>query len=157
MIGRLAVVASLLASIIVVITFMTGNQYFKDFFGSDSSPPKGIQPASFTGREGPRPVYAPPRPILRTDFHPSFDCRIDRGLVEQAICSDEMLSAKDRSLAELYFSLRAGTSGVDRARLVEAQRQWLRMRSGCRPPGLTECVSALYDTRIAELKNPAGP
>jgi hypothetical protein len=83
--------------------------------------------------------------------HPSFNCRYARTAVEQAICADPLLAAKDRRMALLYE--RAGGS---RFRPVDpTQWGWLAARNGCaRARGaLDACVHRAYDSRIAELSS----
>src|SRR5215207_423660 len=70
--------------------------------------------------------------------------------VEQAICSDPVLAAKDRRMARLYEK-----AGGSRFGPVEpTQRAWLAARDACARvggPALHACLHHVYDARIAEL------
>ena len=93
-------------------------------------------------------MIAPPENSLGEA--PSFDCGRARTRVEQAICTDPVLAAKDRRMARLYR--RASGSGA----LEMSQREWLSARDACsRLAGgeLQACVHRAYDARISELRN----
>jgi uncharacterized protein len=70
--------------------------------------------------------------------------------VEQVICTDPVLAAKDLRMALLYEQ-----AGGSRYRPVdERQWRWLAAREACgRAPRavLERCIARTYDTRIAEL------
>jgi uncharacterized protein len=69
-------------------------------------------------------------PTTAAPVSPSFNCRYARTAVEQAICSDPALAAKDRRMARLYE------------------------RDGCARvagPALHACIHGAYDARITEL------
>jgi uncharacterized protein len=81
---------------------------------------------------------------------PSFNCRYARTPVEQAICSDPALAAKDRRMARLYE--RAGGSRF--GPVEPTQSAWLATRDACARvagPALHACIHEAYDARIAEL------
>ncbi len=81
---------------------------------------------------------------------PSFNCRSARTSVEQAICDDPELAAKDRRMARLYE--RAGGSRF--GPVDPTQRGWLAARDACgRAAGaaLQACLHGAYDGRIREL------
>ena len=81
---------------------------------------------------------------------PSFNCRYARTPVEQAICSDPVLGAKDRRMARLYEK-----AGGSRFGPVEpTQRAWLAARDACARlggPALLACLHDAYDSRIVDL------
>jgi uncharacterized protein len=83
---------------------------------------------------------------------PSFDCRFARSAVEQTICADPDLAAKDREMAELF-----GEARRRNPRRVElSQRDWRSMRNSCERQAntardLQACVGEAYDVRITEL------
>jgi len=93
-------------------------------------------------RKEPTRVVAQPRP--------SFNCSAAQTAVEQAICADPMLAAKDMRMALLYEQ-----AGGSRYRPVdERQWRWLAAREACgRVPRavLEACIARTYDARIAEL------
>lgn len=171
MIARLAIFFSLLASIVVVITFLTGTKSVPDFFNSSGSqatqPAPQSQPTSSMAPQQHSPAALqpdiPPAPqptdtpsSSDTTFSPSFVCAADRGTVEQAICHDADLSAKDREMAQLYFQKRKNLVGDDGARFIQSQRDWLAKRNACSDPRLRQCVADLYDSRITELQAYSG-
>ena len=89
-------------------------------------------------------------PLDSSSEAPSFDCGRARTPVEQTICADPVLAAKDRRMARLYAQ--AGRSGA----LEMSQREWLGARDGCNRLGggeLHACIHNAYDARIRELRN----
>ena len=81
---------------------------------------------------------------------PSFNCRYARTPVEQAICSDPALAAKDRRMARLYE--RAGGSRF--GPVEPTQSAWLATRDACARvagPALHACIHEAYDARVTEL------
>ncbi|HEX9320569.1 MAG TPA: hypothetical protein VF913_00415 [Xanthobacteraceae bacterium] len=96
----------------------------------------------------------PPSVVVdhRQQQGPSFDCKTDRGLVEQAICGDAELAARDLVLDDLFLKERDRLSGQARADLLEAQRIWVGKRNQCRDPGMAACITQSYDARIRELR-----
>jgi uncharacterized protein len=90
------------------------------------------------------------QPPIAAPVSPSFNCRYARAPVEQAICSDPALAAKDRRMARLYE--RAGGSRF--GPVEPTQSAWLAARDGCARvagPALHACIHDAYDARIAEL------
>lgn len=80
---------------------------------------------------------------------PSFDCGQARTRVEQTICADPVLAAKDRRMARLYAQ-----AGPRSGPIESGQRDWLAARDGCNRAGeLRPCLHAAYDARIRELRN----
>lgn len=93
---------------------------------------------------------------------PSFDCARASTPVERAICSDEWLASLDRRLAGAYSTVRGGLDDRDRAWMLEAQREWLRLRpilcqieaeteigSGSRA---NDCLTELFQERIEHIE-----
>jgi uncharacterized protein YecT (DUF1311 family) len=99
-------------------------------------------------------VDRPPTEVTHSGPHqgPSFDCKTDKSPVEQAICGDAELSAKDLALDDRFHQVRDRLSGQARADLVEAQRIWVSKRNQCHDPGMAACLTQSYDTRIRELE-----
>ncbi len=95
-------------------------------------------------------VLTPPASTARVA--PSFECRPGQGAIEQAICADEALAAKDRKMSALYDGLRKRFSDAGRKNLLEAQLAWKRERAQCREPSMNACLAAAYDKRIRELE-----
>ena len=90
------------------------------------------------------------QPPIAAPVSPSFNCRYARAPVEQAICSDPALAAKDRRMARLYE--RAGDLRF--GPVEPTQSAWLAARDGCARvagPALHACIHDAYDARIAEL------
>jgi uncharacterized protein len=90
------------------------------------------------------------QPPIAAPVSPSFNCRYARTPVEQAICSDPALAAKDRRMARLYE--RAGGSRF--GPVEPTQSAWLAARDACARvagPGLHACIHEAYDARIADL------
>jgi hypothetical protein len=81
---------------------------------------------------------------------PSFNCSYAQTLVEQVICAEPGLAAKDLRMALLYEQ-----RGGSRYRPVDAQQwRWLAGREACgRAPRavIERCIAQSYDARIAEL------
>jgi len=133
----------LLTALGAVLTAVTGlvlalNQI--GFFSSTRVPnPSVDRPPAEVGQGGPKQG-------------PSFDCKTNRNLVEQAICGDAELSAKDLALDDLFLQVRDRLSGEPRANLVEVQRIWVSKRNQCRDPGMAACLGQSYDARIRELE-----
>jgi uncharacterized protein len=88
---------------------------------------------------------------------PSFDCRLDTKPVEQAICADTSLSARDRILSETYYRLADTLPQGDRIGLRDQQRDWIRRRNACTASGnMPHCIAQAYDQRIAQLRAMSG-
>jgi uncharacterized protein len=85
---------------------------------------------------------------------PSFDCRTDTQPVEQAICGDAGLSARDRKLSESYYRLADTLPQAERFALRDQQRDWIRRRNAC--GSLVPCIAQAYDQRLAQLQAQPG-
>ncbi len=77
----------------------------------------------------------------------SFDCSKASTLVENAICADAQLSARDDALLDAYKQ--ALVNAPDANRLKADQRAWLKnVRNKCQN---VKCLIKVYDQRLAEL------
>ena len=81
---------------------------------------------------------------------PSFNCSYAQTLVEQVICAEPGLAAKDLRMALLYEQ-----RGGSRYRPVDAQQwRWLAAREACGRASramIERCIAQSYDAHIAEL------
>lgn len=88
----------------------------------------------------------------RRGVAPSYQCEASHSAVEQAICADASLAAKDRAMAALHTRARK-----DHAPAVDlSQREWLATRNSCTRHVSTEralasCLEQTYNSRITEL------
>jgi uncharacterized protein YecT (DUF1311 family) len=83
---------------------------------------------------------------------PSYRCSQARTETEIAICRSADLAQLDSEMADIYGSVRAGTTGAGRDRLVSEQRTWLGNREKCsRRVDMDGCIRRLYRARIGEL------
>ncbi len=88
---------------------------------------------------------------------PSFDCRAGTSPIEQAVCADAGLAARDRILSETYYRLADALQQGDRIALRDQQRDWIRRRNACTGSGnMSQCVAQAYDQRIAQLRTLPG-
>ena len=111
---------------------------------------------------GPQEVRIPLSQIkdtMRADVRApaaSFDCKLARSDVEQAICSSRDLARLDRHLGEAYANkLIWAEDDGKRAALRQAQRDWLKARDGtCLKAGqaLVSCLMPVYQQRLAVLE-----
>ena len=89
---------------------------------------------------------------------PSFDCSRTQHEIEDIICHDETLAAKDRRLVEIYRQALKAVGGVaDKVKatklLKATQRGWIKGRNDCwKAEDKAQCASDNYDMRIAELQ-----
>lgn len=84
----------------------------------------------------------------------SFDCKVDRGRTEQAICGDAQLREMDQRMANLYFSIQADNTGRRHRRLKHDQGEWLKERNDC--GANVRCLRRAYAERIRELEDALG-
>ena len=111
---------------------------------------------------GPQEVEIPLDEVsafLRPDWRApaaSFDCGKAGTAVEKAICADVALARLDRDVASAYgIALKFASDDAARDVVRKAQRAWLSTRDkSC--GGDVECLSDLYRTRLAELKEATG-
>ncbi|RUM23295.1 DUF1311 domain-containing protein [Rhizobium vallis] len=88
----------------------------------------------------------------------SFDCSKAQTVIEKAICASPDLIVQDTDLAASYHQVLTDLGG-DQTKLNglrQQQRRWLAGRNkSCvetDPAGLSKCLTAIYQARIAELK-----
>lgn len=81
----------------------------------------------------------------------SFDCQKTATVTEQAICTDNTLSAKDEAIATVYQSLMAALPQQEAIALRAEQRRWLRQRSAC--TGSVSAVAACLTPQFIEREN----
>lgn len=106
-------------------------------------------PAAIVSADVPTTTPAGPgRAIASGQPKPSFDCARASTRVEDMVCSDGDLAARDRRAAALYFALRNTLPPELRTQLLQSQRQFLDERSAC---STSECLSNLYDARLRQL------
>ncbi len=111
---------------------------------------------------GPQEVRIPVRQIkdtMRGEIRApaaSFDCKLARSDIEQAICSSRDLARLDRHLGEAYANkLTWAEDDGKRAALRQDQRAWLKARdSMClrASTNLVSCLMPVYQRRLAVLE-----
>lgn len=80
----------------------------------------------------------------------AFDCTKAQTAVEQTICADPALKAKDDELSRLYAEVKQASSEAERKMLALAQRQWIADReAACPEKGDSACVGDKTDERLA--------
>jgi hypothetical protein len=84
---------------------------------------------------------------------PSFDCRRAKLESEKLICADKRLSRHEASMAKVYAKAIAIGSSNEKAKLRQAQRDWLSIRDQCREPKAAECILRAIDDRREILWN----
>jgi uncharacterized protein YecT (DUF1311 family) len=89
--------------------------------------------------------------ILQSSAHAaSFDCAGASTTMEQLVCGDAALDARDEMMTTLY----AATLKANRREAVETrQRAWLRTAQAC---GTVACLGEAYNGRNAELQRSEG-
>ena len=90
---------------------------------------------------------------------PAFDCAKAEHEIEELICQDGELAAKDRKLADVYKQAIAAMEKVDAGgpeaiqELKTYQRGWIGGRNECwKAEDKRQCTAEAYDRRIAELQ-----
>ncbi|WP_422463884.1 lysozyme inhibitor LprI family protein [Endozoicomonas sp. ALB115] len=84
---------------------------------------------------------------------PSFNCSKAGSVVEKEICSDLVLSVKDRELSEEYSFARGVVTGEEFETLKSNQYKFLKERNECpknKSKTLKSCISTAVDNRISE-------
>lgn len=103
--------------------------------------------------EGTAPAGARLAQVSGPATPPSFDCARATAAVERLVCADGELGALDREVARLFGLARVAGPAVERERLTEGERAFLRKRDGCGGEGGARgCVAAAYVGRVAELR-----
>ena len=86
-------------------------------------------------------------------FATSFDCTKATGAAEQLICQDEALAASDKTMSEVYMSVRSRVDAKARADLVSEQAAWVTERNQCvEEADAKACLSQQYQLRIITLQ-----
>jgi len=100
-------------------------------------------------------AFRSPAPFQPAPGGPAFDCRLASDRIEQAICHDAALSAKDLALGRLYKEIRRGSATtVARDQLQALQRGWLKERnSECAGADTVSCLAGQYDAQYQRLEN----
>ena len=111
---------------------------------------------------GPQEVRIPLTNIkdtMRADIRApaaSFDCKLARSAVEQAICGSRDLARLDRHVGEAYAGKLTWAEDVKaRAALQQGQRDWLKLRDRTCLKGavaLVTCLVPVYQQRLAVLE-----
>ena len=85
---------------------------------------------------------------------PSFDCgSVETGSIEEMVCRDDGLAARDRKLAEIYASASQKAVNEHPPLLKAEQRGWIKGRNDCwKSSDRRACVEESYRLRIAELQ-----
>lgn len=90
---------------------------------------------------------------------PAFDCSKAEHEIEDLICKDEELAAKDRKMAEVYKQAIAAMEKIDAGgpeaiqELKTFQRGWIGGRNECwKAEDKRNCTADAYDRRIAEIQ-----
>jgi uncharacterized protein len=85
----------------------------------------------------------------RTCWSASFDCQSTHlSTIEAAVCQNFTLSSLDSKLSALYTTVKANSSPIQSAKLMEEQRDWIRRRNQCTD---APCLIQAYNARITEL------
>ena len=94
----------------------------------------------------------------RAPSEPSFNCRRASGWIEEAICADPVLAAKDRAAAYMYMGSRSTMQEYGDSEhtydLKREKREWLARRNACTT---VACLHASYDARLRRLQDPDDP
>jgi uncharacterized protein len=85
---------------------------------------------------------------------PSFDCSKPREpAVEQLICKDPELAARDRQLADAYAAAGGKATAAEKDALASAERAWINRRNDCwKAADAAACVTNAYRLRLAEVQ-----
>ncbi len=115
----------------------------------NGSPNQATPPATSA-----QPIQAPvadssPSMVSPATFTTSFNCGAASAWVETQICTNSALADSDRRQADLYSTAMARAGDVDKDRLRQSQRAWLKARSSC---GDVPCIEHAYSDRIAFLE-----
>lgn len=83
---------------------------------------------------------------------PSFSCGSASKAVEKAICSDDALAARDRTMATLFTASQADAFNQGKSQQQILQRQWLKTRDEqCSNGDMHSCLVDMYDERLNAL------
>jgi uncharacterized protein len=83
-------------------------------------------------------------------YSASFDCKKASTETEKMICSDKYLGYIDEDLGDVYKSLMATYSSLEKSQIVIEQKKWIKSRnSAC--VNVQECKK-IYNVRISKLR-----
>jgi uncharacterized protein YecT (DUF1311 family) len=99
--------------------------------------------ASAAPQQKARPAQA------RTAGSPSFNCSYARTRSERLVCGNASLAAKDRQMAAIYYAAMANADVGTRNHLRRSRDAFLSRRERC---GSGDCIQAIYDARIQEIR-----
>jgi alkylhydroperoxidase/carboxymuconolactone decarboxylase family protein YurZ len=113
--------------------------------------PQAAAPAA--ERPAAPPVQAAARPNAapreRNAASPSFNCNYARTRSERMVCGSAALAGKDRQMAAIYYAAMANGDAGTRSHLRRSRDAFLVRRERC---GTEDCVAAIYDARIQEIR-----
>jgi uncharacterized protein YecT (DUF1311 family) len=84
---------------------------------------------------------------------PSFNCATASTERESMVYGDPVLSAKDSTMAKLYWDLSRKVEGPAGRELKNQQLAWIRELERCSGQDATSCIMRLYDLRLQQLEN----
>jgi uncharacterized protein len=88
---------------------------------------------------------------------PSFDCARASSIVEERICADPRLAARDNQLANVYAESVRRSGGRPEPWLSRSQHAFVAQRESCaRSDDQVACIERVYDERIAEVEVKGG-
>jgi hypothetical protein len=93
---------------------------------------------------------APPQPKASGAAKPSFNCRYGRSSSERMVCASPSLAAKDRQMSSIFYAAMASADPGTRSHLRRSRDAFLAKRERC---GSEACVTAAYNSRIAEIRS----
>jgi uncharacterized protein YecT (DUF1311 family) len=107
------------------------------------------QPSAQAPQRTAEAAPAPKAPEARSAASPSFNCAYARTGSERMVCSSPALAGKDRQMAAIYYAAMANGDVGTRNHLRRSRDAFLVRRERC---GSAECVRAIYDARIQEIR-----
>jgi uncharacterized protein len=88
---------------------------------------------------------------------PSFDCARSTSIVEERICADPRLAARDNQLANVYAESVRRSGGRPESWLLRSQQAFVNQRNSCaESDDQVGCIERVYDERIAEVQVKGG-
>ena len=100
--------------------------------------------------------YVPPLPVYTT----SFTCEDGNTPVQNAVCENQQLAARDVQMAAIYRQRLGTADAFERDQLLAAQRAWLLslpdscgLTAASASPSAVSCLATAYQTQIAALTN----
>ncbi|HEX8583138.1 MAG TPA: hypothetical protein VF680_01855 [Allosphingosinicella sp.] len=125
--------------------------------------PRAAPPRAPAKAPPPPPVVAKPRasaPVQKAEAppqsktggaaKPSFNCRYGRSSSERMVCASPSLAAKDRQMSSIFYAAMASADPGTRSHLRRSRDAFLAKRERC---GSEACVTAAYNSRIAEIRS----